>query len=161
MINEGYTIDFFPMNTFYLGNDDREYYKKIEIKLKDYKQSINFYKNEYTLDETVNIFKEHSFVIGMRFHSVVFGNTLGIPTLAIDYDISKGKVYGFMNEIGLEENYVSINDIISSDILIRKLENFDVNKTSDILSSFNIYAKTIIDVPCQDIFNKESKHTKR
>jgi polysaccharide pyruvyl transferase WcaK-like protein/molybdenum cofactor biosynthesis enzyme MoaA len=153
LINDGYSVEFFPMNTFYYGDDDRDYYNNIKEKLIGYEDKIKFYEKEYTTQETVEIFKQHSMIIGMRFHSVVFGNTLCIPTIAIDYDSNKGKIYGFMKTIGLEENYVSINDMIKGDVFVKKIKELNSQITFNKLSNYNGNLMKLVDVPPKKIFD--------
>jgi polysaccharide pyruvyl transferase WcaK-like protein len=39
-------------------------------------------------------------VLSMRFHSLVFSTTLGIPTLAIDYTLGLGKTHSLASRMG-------------------------------------------------------------
>jgi polysaccharide pyruvyl transferase WcaK-like protein len=55
-------------------------------------------------------FEALDFLIGMRFHSVVFGMLTHIPLVSIDYDASGGKVTGVMQAMGLEEFVINICD---------------------------------------------------
>ena len=41
-----------------------------------------------------------SFMVGMRFHSVLMAWTAGVPTLGIDYDMHRGKVTGLLHQMG-------------------------------------------------------------
>lgn len=48
------------------------------------------------------------YIVGTRFHSVIFGLTAGVPCLAIEYD---HKTRGIMRDLGLEEWVVRIADV--------------------------------------------------
>lgn len=153
LTDKGFQVSFFPMNTFYIGDDDRDYYMIIKNELGDYKDKVTFYTDDYTTRESVNIFLEHSAVIGMRFHSVVFGNSLGIPTLGLDYDTNKGKIYGFMKDIQLEENYVAMSEIVEGDVLEDKINRFVENREQifDKLMEVKKVLAEKIEIPCKEM----------
>lgn len=65
------------------------------------------------------------FVLGTRFHSVIFALTAGVPCLAIEYD---HKTRGIMRDLGLEE-WVRRIDEVSGDDLIALLDRLE--STSD------------------------------
>jgi len=104
----GLTPLFFPMHTFPIGNDDRDYFVKLR---KQYSIKAAFFFKNYTVSDAVSLFQKARAVVAMRFHSAVFGVSLGIPTIAIDYDTRRGKVEGFMKQIGMEELVINIKEI--------------------------------------------------
>ncbi|WP_346877328.1 polysaccharide pyruvyl transferase family protein [Clostridium sp. UBA5712] len=108
--DENKEVRFFPMHTYFIGNDDRLFFYDLSKRYK-MNSNIKFYNEDYSFDETYKIFKLAYKVIGMRFHSVVFSNSLDKPTLAIDYDDKKGKVFGFSNLVGVEENVLFLPQI--------------------------------------------------
>lgn len=118
----GKEIRFYPMHTYFIGEDDRTFFHDLKVKFGDL-EGVQFYNGEYSVNESISIFKKAEMLIGMRFHSVVFGNTLGTPTVAIDYDTKKGKVFGFSQIIANETNCINIRDI-SIDNLVQKFEEF-------------------------------------
>jgi polysaccharide pyruvyl transferase WcaK-like protein len=56
-------------------------------------------------------FERLDFLVGMRFHSVVFGLLAQIPLVAIDYDASRGKVTGVMQAMELGDFVVNMADV--------------------------------------------------
>ncbi|MFJ3640258.1 polysaccharide pyruvyl transferase family protein [Streptomyces sp. NPDC090108] len=48
------------------------------------------------------------FILGTRFHSVIFGLTAGVPCAAVEYD---HKTRGIMRDLGLEEWVVRMSDV--------------------------------------------------
>ncbi|MNV68500.1 colanic acid biosynthesis protein [compost metagenome] len=65
------------------------------------------------------------FVIGTRFHSVIFSQIMGVPSIAIAYGGNKSR--GIMRELDLEEFVVDIESI-SSDVLSSMMSNLEKNK---------------------------------
>ncbi|WP_157822788.1 polysaccharide pyruvyl transferase family protein [Shewanella sp. ALD9] len=59
--------------------------------------------------EIMNIYSKLDYLIGTRFHSVIFSQVQGIPSAAIAY--GGNKTHGIMKEIGLHEYVVDITDI--------------------------------------------------
>ncbi|WP_165721180.1 MULTISPECIES: polysaccharide pyruvyl transferase family protein [unclassified Pseudoalteromonas] len=59
--------------------------------------------------EIMTIYDKLDYLIGTRFHSVIFSQVQGIPAAAIAY--GGNKTHGIMKEIGLHEYVVDINDI--------------------------------------------------
>ena len=53
-------------------------------------------------------YNELDFLIGTRFHSVIFSLTSGIPSIAIEYE---HKSRGIMRELGLERWVIAIGDV--------------------------------------------------
>lgn len=58
-----------PMHYFHIGNDDREFLNKIRLELN--RENIAVHNKPLTLQNTIAIYKQAKFNIGMRFHSVV------------------------------------------------------------------------------------------
>ena len=109
-------IRFFPMNTFVIGQDDREYYEEIK-KVLPQSERIEFLRKDFTLHEAIGEFMKVDAAVAMRFHSVVFANTLGVPTLAVDYDMLGGKIRGFMEGISLMDRHVPIAEATAERML--------------------------------------------
>ena len=109
-------IRFFPMNTFVIGQDDREYYDQIKEVLPD-SCRIEFLLEDFTLHEAVEQFQRVDAAVAMRFHSVVFAHTLGVPTLAVDYDMLGGKIRGFMEGLNLMDRHVPIAEATADRML--------------------------------------------
>jgi|GEM_PF-5595486 len=100
-------IRFFPMNTFVIGQDDRQYYDEIAAVLTD-SDRIEYLREDFTLHEAIGEFMRINAAVAMRFHSVVFAHALGVPTLAVDYDMLGGKIRGFMEGLSLMDRHVPI-----------------------------------------------------
>lgn len=61
-----------------------------------------------TARQLKSIYGECDFVVGTRFHSVIFSLSEGTPALAVGYGGNKGR--GIMKDIGLPDNVISIEN---------------------------------------------------
>ncbi|WP_417273512.1 polysaccharide pyruvyl transferase family protein [Celeribacter halophilus] len=83
-----------PMCTNHFGGDDRWFYRRL-FRQNDILQSHLDYKylgKELAPIDYAAAFRRGDALLGMRFHSLVFGLGLGIPSVALDYTLGKGKV---------------------------------------------------------------------
>jgi polysaccharide pyruvyl transferase WcaK-like protein/sulfatase maturation enzyme AslB (radical SAM superfamily) len=132
LIDKGENIVLFPMHTYYIGDDDRYFFNRIAKKVN--RVELDIYNRDYVMDEGIDVFLSAKAVIGMRFHSVVFGNALEKPTLALDYDTKKGKIFGFVSLINSIESYINIKNMDSNNIvdIYEELLNNHENKKHEI-----------------------------
>ncbi len=113
----------FPMCTNHIGNDDRWFYRKLFRNNSQIQNSLDLthLAAEISPLDAVNIFKSASVALTMRFHSIVFALSTGIPTVAIDYTLGKGKVNS------LAEKYqtpcMSLSSI-NSEFIVDSVSNF-------------------------------------
>ncbi|MFD2671979.1 polysaccharide pyruvyl transferase family protein [Marinicrinis sediminis] len=114
-LKKGTKIILFPMNNFYLGDDDREYYLQLVEQL-GYPEQLEIITKDYTPQEAVNYFKYATFAFCMRFHSVVFAATCNTPFLALDYHYGQGKISGFMRQIGMDSYVLSMEQFIEEGV---------------------------------------------
>lgn len=92
-----------PMCTNHFGDDDRWFYRKLfrgNKKLKPY-LDYSLLGRELPPSEYVASFKKANVLLGMRFHSIVFGLGLDVRTVAIDYTMGKGKVKSLADKFGI------------------------------------------------------------
>lgn len=93
-----------PMHYFQMGHDDREYLNYLQLSIKS--ERILVQDKKLSLVDTMRVFKNAEFNVGMRYHSVVFQTILNGKNLIVDYtEPKKGKVYGFINEFDLFDCY--------------------------------------------------------
>jgi colanic acid/amylovoran biosynthesis protein len=76
----------------------------------------------YTCKDLKAIYSKFNFVIGTRFHSVIFSLSEEIPSIAITYGGNKGQ--GIMNDLGLADYAIPISefDAVKSIDLFKKLK---------------------------------------
>lgn len=85
--------------------------------------------DNYNYQELMSIYKNMDFVIGTRFHSVIFSQIVGTPALAIAYGGNKSR--GIMRELGLEDYVIDIEEIDATrlkNVVSNLFENIDEYK---------------------------------
>ena len=97
---------FYCMHTFCVGGDDRSFYRRFT---KTYFQDMEYYVEETpsSVEQIVNamITSEHN--LCMRFHSVLFANTLETDFFAIDYT-NGGKIKGYLGDHNKSDKKLSL-----------------------------------------------------
>ena len=83
-----------PMCTNHFGSDDRWFYRRLfrghgELKTRLDESLLGA---ELSPSYYCKVFKSSDALLGMRFHSLVFGLGLGTNSVALDYTLGKGKV---------------------------------------------------------------------
>ncbi len=121
----GRTAVLFPMHNFHVGYDDREYFLTVLEKMDQRdKEHVTIIGHDYTPMEAINYFKYAKFAVCMRFHSVVFAVSCNTPFIALDYHYGKGKVSGFLNNVGLEQYGYEMDAFsqLDCETLLRQME---------------------------------------
>ncbi|MEQ9443822.1 MAG: polysaccharide pyruvyl transferase family protein [Cyclobacteriaceae bacterium] len=102
---------FYPMHTFVVGNDDREFNRNFVKKyLSDLDCKIHRYNA--SVRSTVEAMKASSLNLCMRFHSVLFAHTLNTNFIAIDYT-NGGKIKGYLTDHNATDRMISLYDLAS------------------------------------------------
>ncbi|MCD4813017.1 polysaccharide pyruvyl transferase family protein [bacterium] len=115
-------VTLVPMNTFYVGDDDRDILEQIQAALPD-EVKTRIVTGTGAPSEIAGEIAAQDLFIGMRFHSVVFAATLGVPVIALDYTHGKGKVSGFMEMMDQAEAVIDINDL-TKEMMLEKIAGF-------------------------------------
>lgn len=124
-------IKLIPMHYFHIGGDDRVFLNSIALDLK--LKNIEVQNPNLTLKETIEIYQNAYFNVGMRFHSVVLQTVSSGKNYVLDYtEPKKGKIYGFLQDIDIDSfyksRYISLqNDEISIDMLKDENNKFELN----------------------------------
>jgi len=106
-------IKLIPMHYFHVGTDDRVFLNKIVSDLN--RDNIEVHNSPLTLKETMKIFKNADFNVGMRFHSVVLQTIVSGKNYVLDYtEPKKGKINGFLTDIDkigfYKARYISLQE---------------------------------------------------
>lgn len=106
-----------PMCTNHFGGDDRWFYRRLFRDCDSLKEYLDYslLGREFAPAEYVQSFQHADVLLGMRFHSIVFGLGLGVKTVAIDYTMGRGKVTSLSDRFGVDA--ISMVDISSKRIL--------------------------------------------
>lgn len=78
------------------------------------RNDIEVIDGAYDYKDLLLIYSKMDYLIGTRFHSVVFSQLSGIPSLAIAYGGNKSE--GIMSQIGLGDFVIDINNISENEI---------------------------------------------
>lgn len=104
-------IAFNHMHNFVLGGDDRDFSRRF-IKTYFSKDSrVSYEKKLSTVDSIVTSMQSSELNICMRFHSVLFAETLNTNFLAVDYTMG-GKIAAYIFENSESKNLLTINQLI-------------------------------------------------
>lgn len=142
-------IKLIPMHYFHVGGDDRIFLNKIAFEL--CLENIEVQNANLTLKETIKIYQNAYFNVGMRFHSVVLQTISSGKNYVLDYtEPKKGKIFGFLQDVDKDEfyrnRYISLQeDEISSSILTNEEFEFGLN-IEDIEKYLNIYIEKLKEI---------------
>ncbi|MEZ8952718.1 polysaccharide pyruvyl transferase family protein [Vibrio cyclitrophicus] len=92
--NPDLKVVLLPMCTNHFGQDDRWFYRGLFSDSKYYGNQIEttFLYEELSPIEYLKVFNNSNAILAMRFHSLVFGLSTGLNSIAIDYTLGMGKV---------------------------------------------------------------------
>ncbi len=129
------TIFLVPMHYFHIGNDDRDFLNQIRFSLN--RNNITVQNSCLSLLETMQMYSQAQFNVGMRLHSVVLQTMVSGKNFVLDYtEPGRGKIAGFLKDIDSEgfysDRYICLQkDNITSEKISRKLleESFSVNSS--------------------------------
>lgn len=88
--------EFYPMHTFVVGFDDRDFYRRF---LKEHFKGTDYYFHKYntSVKSIIDVMSRSKMNLCMRFHSVLFSYALDTKFYAIDYT-NGGKITGFLKD---------------------------------------------------------------
>lgn len=107
-------IEFHHMHNFVVGNDDRDFSRYFTNKyfINDERVFVN--KKLSTVNSIVTSMKQSRLNICMRFHSVLFAETLNTDFIAIDYTFG-GKINQFLKDKNKIEKMLTIQNLINNE----------------------------------------------
>jgi colanic acid/amylovoran biosynthesis protein len=107
------------------GDDDRVVGQRISDML-GRRDNVLFLSERLTHYQIKSVFDQLTYLVGTRFHSVIFGLTSRVPALAIEYE---HKTSGIMQDLGLEHWVVRIQDV-TADILTQMFDDLVSQRSS-------------------------------
>jgi len=110
----GAHVLFFPQVIVTNIKDDRPISRKVLNKVKN-KTRVTVLTNDYSPEQLKGMYGLMSFLIGTRFHSCIFAQSMHVPTIAIEYD--GHKALGIMKLLGTDIYVCDINTITSSELI--------------------------------------------
>lgn len=118
LVNEDYHVTFFAHT---LGpsshEDDRIAIKDVIERLSVETLSKTSYIEDFNLtcEEVEKIYSYYDYMVGTRFHSVIFSLNVGTPAVAIAYGGNKGK--GIMNVLNNDKFSIDMDKILGENLL--------------------------------------------
>ena len=105
-------IVFESMHNFVIGNDDRDFAKRfIKKYFENFFIPVVYNKRLSTVISIATSMKKSVHNVVMRFHSVLFADTLQTSYTAIDYTLG-GKIENYLTDNNRLENMIKIKDLI-------------------------------------------------
>lgn len=118
---QGNRIGLYPMHSFSVGGDDRKFNRRLQRSLVQ-RQGIDaglltYARLPMSPVEILRVMQSSRLNICMRFHSVLFAETLGVPYVAIDYT-GGGKIRAYLEERGKLDHLITMDQIAADDISV-------------------------------------------
>lgn len=109
-------VVFIPQVSSSLHNDDdRDVASRILAQIDNKDQVVNL-TGIYTHHEIKSFYKSLDFIVGTRFHSVIFSLTSFVPAIAIEYEY---KTSGIMKDLGLSKWVIKMEDVTAENLFER------------------------------------------
>ncbi len=138
-------IRLVPMHCFNIGGDDRYFLNKTARLLG--RENVMVYNHPLSLEETMAVYHQASFCIGMRFHAVLLQTFLNGKNYVLDYtDPENGKIINLLRRLSFIENfgdrYISlVHRPANTKFRFDNIDKFEVNKqTMDMFKTKYIQA---------------------
>ena len=118
LVNKGYHVTFMAHT---LGpsshEDDRIAIKDVVNVLSErIKKSTSYIEDfELTCKDIEKIYSYYDYMVGTRFHSVIFSLNVGVPAIAIAYGGNKGK--GIMNVLGNDDFSIDMDKVHDNNLI--------------------------------------------
>lgn len=105
---------FLPQCTFKYAIDDDDRIVGRRIMNLSKTKRVVVIEEDLDYKEVKLAYKQAAFVVGTRFHSMVFGLSYEVPGIAIEYE---HKTRGIMRDLGLEKWVITIGDVTSENLI--------------------------------------------
>lgn len=148
IIESEHDIRLIPMHTFFAGGDDRELLDKLAKGFPDF---VSVVHNPISLEDTMNLYYNAKYCIGMRFYSILLQTLLNGNNYIIDYTHPQnGKINGLLKELNLydfySDRYYSLYNAPSDFNLISdvKRSNIGADKIVEFENQYVQYLKKLL-----------------
>ncbi len=100
-----FKIKLVPMHYFAAGGDDRSYFYELLNQISG-NTNIEVQNEPLNVENTLRIFAEAKYAVGMRYHSVLFQTVMNGNNYILDYTEPKsGKISGFIDYLSAQNFY--------------------------------------------------------
>jgi colanic acid/amylovoran biosynthesis protein len=121
--NDNVFVVFIPQVTAALHDDDDRLTNAAIYERMRHKKQAKLLTKPYDYKSIKSVYDQLDFILGTRFHSVIFSLTSYVPALAIEYEY---KTSGIMHDLGLDKWVIKIEEVTSA-LLILKLNELFVD----------------------------------
>ncbi|MBC99008.1 MAG: radical SAM protein [Halobacteriovoraceae bacterium] len=105
------SVRFYHMHNLVMGNDDRDFSRRfIRTYMMNKTYEVSYDKGLSTIDSVCVAMKNAKFSLCMRFHSMVFADTLGVDYKVIDYTLG-GKIRNFLSDTDKLDRMICFKEV--------------------------------------------------
>ncbi len=115
-LDRGFDIVCLPQ--LFGRQNDKDYMARIKKQLGS--ENIHIFNEQDSSDIQQAIIAKSQFVIGARYHSIIFAINNNIPFVSLAYE---HKMTNTLELLGLQENNIMIEDMLDNDDYIEKIDN--------------------------------------
>ncbi len=138
------TIVFIPQVTVENHQDDDRESNKRAFERMQYKNKAYLIEKKYDHQTIKALYGSLDYLIGTRFHSVIFALTSYVPSIAVEYEY---KTRGIMTDLGLEAWVISMQDVHTQTLItlfesLMKEKNHYINQLKTVLPAYIEKAKS-------------------
>jgi colanic acid/amylovoran biosynthesis protein len=132
-------------------DDDRETGRRIAQLLAPNK-SVTFLEERFSHTDILSVYGSLDYLVGTRFHSVIFALLSHVPAVAIEYE---HKTSGIMQDLGLSKWVIPIEDVDAEqvkhlfDAMVRENKSYK-DQLNKVLPAYIAKARTAADLIAQD-----------
>ena len=102
----GGDVRLVPMNTLHVGGDDRWLMAEVR-ECCQRSDRVHVLSGTYSARQIAAHIAACDVFLSMRYHSMLFATTLGVPTVALDYTLG-GKIQGYGRDTGLVKDVIDL-----------------------------------------------------
>ena len=108
-------------------SDDKYYFESLSERIAS--NRVEIIDDMYGSDIQQTIISSAEFVVGARYHSIVFALNQGCPFVSLSYE---HKMSGLLDNLGIKDSIVDITDIFNNDEDVLKAINEVLEKVNSI-----------------------------
>jgi len=118
-------------------DDDFLVMKRIQKKIRKVKH-VTYLYDQYTHHELKALYTHLDYMVGTRFHSVIFALTSLVPAMAIEYE---HKTSGILTDLNLEKWYIKMEDVTTEKLqtMFRDLQKQEKRYRATLRKNLPVY----------------------
>ncbi len=124
LTKKGYVVFFFNQSIGPNSHEDDRIAIAEIMKMQNENPNVFWLNYDFTCEELQSLYSELDFMVGTRFHSVIFSMLSGVPSLAIGY--GGNKAGGIMGDFALDDYTIPIDEL-TPELLVNTFEKLAQN----------------------------------